>query len=151
MLGMMSVTVLDAACTSMYRLFSLTGHGCWYAVYGVQDDTERRLRRIDAEALVRTVRSFLENETTKDDARHHGGLTQARRLVESTLGEVEQMLGEVREKQRQHGESWFAYWSASGCEPLLDELALLAETLNKRFALLLEIMRTLCLETPPPS
>ena len=142
MLGVVSVTVLDAACTSLYHLFSVTGSGCWYAVYGVHDDTERRLRRIDAEALVRTVRAYLsDGRANSMSGPEHAGVLEARRSVESTLSEVDSTLKAVREQQQSHRTSWFAYWSTSGCAPLLGDLESLVESLNRRFMMLLEVAR----------
>ena len=133
-----SVTVLDATCTSMYHLFSWTG----YAMYGVRDDTERRLRRIDAEALVRTVRAYLSDSHANTDSDSGAGCAlEARRSVELTLSEVESLLEAINKQQRLHRTSWFAYWSSSGCAPLLDDLESLVGTLNRRFMLLLEVAR----------
>jgi hypothetical protein len=140
MLGVMSVTVLDAACTSMYHLFSWTGNGCWYAMYGVHDDTERRKRRIDAEALMRTVRAYLSDGRAPPSS-ERGSVLEARRSVESTLSEVESLLEAVHVQQQLHSRSWFAYWSSSGCAPLLDDLESLVATLNRRFMMLLEVAR----------
>jgi hypothetical protein len=145
MMAVAGISVLDGLINSLSHCISMSLEASRYTVFGVQDDSSKRLVDLNVDGQLSLVLTFLETERTR--IHDYRPAQVCAECIQHTTKKIQAVLDEITKKIYDHEHMLLRHWYTAGCDDQFESLKSLLEFMNKEFKLLLKLL-SLCPKRP---